>query len=147
VRQPHELLISNGLATMGYAVPAAIGAALARPGRPALALTGDGGLSMVLGELETIARLALPVTVVVFNDAALSLIEVKQTGGDGGAGAVRFGTVDYAAIARANGLAGVVVESRPQLREVMAHGWDGPRLIDVRLDPSSYSALIKATRG
>ncbi|HWM59353.1 MAG TPA: thiamine pyrophosphate-binding protein, partial [Pseudonocardia sp.] len=95
---PHRLLISNGLATMGYAVPAAIGAALAgaalgRAGERVLCLVGDGGLGMTLAELETLARLALPVTVVVFDDAALSLIGVKQGPGQGGDAAVRFGPV------------------------------------------------------
>ena len=75
---PLRVLISNGLATMGFAVPAAIGAALARPGLPVVCMVGDGGLAMTLAELETMARLQLPVTVVVFDDAALSLIEVKQ---------------------------------------------------------------------
>ncbi|MFP5489077.1 MAG: thiamine pyrophosphate-binding protein, partial [Acidimicrobiia bacterium] len=73
---PHRLLISNGLATMGFALPAAIGAAIARPGEPIVAMVGDGGLSMTLGELETIARYRLPITIVLFDDAALSLIEI-----------------------------------------------------------------------
>jgi len=71
--EPKQLLISNGLATMGYALPAAIGAALARPENPTLCLVGDGGLGMTLAELETVARLNLPITIVVFNDSALSL--------------------------------------------------------------------------
>ena len=82
---PLRLLISNGLATMGFALPAAIAAALARPGLPVVCMVGDGGLAMTLAELETLARLQLPVTVVVFDDAALSLIEVKQKPGQGGA--------------------------------------------------------------
>ena len=87
---PLQLLISNGLATMGFALPAAIGAALARPGVPVVCMVGDGGLAMTLAELETVARLQLPITVVVFDDAALSLIEVKQKPGQGGSDAVRF---------------------------------------------------------
>lgn len=147
VSDPYQLLISNGLATMGFAVPAAIGAALARPGRPVVAVTGDGGLSMVLAELETIARLELPITIVCFDDAALSLIGVKQGPGDGGPSAVRFRAVDYAAIASGSGVPGTVVESESELVTALAHGWDRPRLLDVRLDPTSYPALIRATRG
>ena len=101
---PLQLLISNGLATMGFALPAAIAAALARPGRPVVCMVGDGGLAMTLAELETLARLQLPVTVVVFDDAALSLIEVKQKPGQGGSAAVRFAPVDYAQVASAMGL-------------------------------------------
>lgn len=151
VAEPLRLLISNGLATMGFALPAAIGAAVARPDEPVLALTGDGGLSMVLGELETLARLELPVTVVVFNDAALSLIEIKQQPDHGGADAVRFAAVDYAAVARGFGIDGVVVGDVESLEAVLAEGgsggWQRPRLIDARIDPAAYPHLIEVTRG
>ena len=144
---PLRVLISNGLATMGFAVPAAIGAALARPGLPVVCMVGDGGLAMTLAELETIARLQLPVTVVVFDDAALSLIEVKQKAGQGGSEAVRFNPVDYAQVAAAMGLAATTVTSAAEASAVLADGWDRPRLIDARIDPSSYAPLITVTRG
>lgn len=147
VSEPLRLLISNGLATMGFAVPAAIGAALARPGEPVLALTGDGGLSMVLAELETIARLDLPITVLVFNDAALSLIEIKQTADHGGTQAVRYHPVDFAAIAIGSGLQATVVTNEEELADALRGGWDRPRLIDARIDPSDYLHLLEATRG
>ena len=147
VADPHQLLISNGLATMGFAVPAAIGVSLARPGEPVVALTGDGGLSMVLGELETIARLELPITVVVFNDAALSLIEIKQSAGHGGSEAVRYRPVDFAAVASASGLDGIVVESERELAAALSGSWEQPRLVDARIDPSAYPALISVSRG
>jgi acetolactate synthase I/II/III large subunit len=147
VAEPLRLLISNGLATMGFAVPAAIGAALARPGQPVLALTGDGGLSMVLSELETIARLDLPITVVVFNDAALSLIEIKQRADHGGRQAVRYQQVDFAAIARASGLDATVVVDDDELTAALAGDWNRPRLIDARIDPADYPHLIRVTRG
>ncbi len=145
--EPLQLLISNGLATMGFALPAAIAAALARPGRPVVCMVGDGGLAMTLAELETLARLQLPVTVVVFDDAALSLIEVKQKVGQGGAAAVRFAPVDYAQVAVAMGLDATVVTTSSELTAALAGGWDRPRLIDARIDPSSYASLIAATRG
>ncbi len=144
---PLRLLISNGLATMGFAVPAAIGAALARPGLPVVCMVGDGGLAMTLAELETVARLQLPVTVVVFDDAALSLIEVKQKVGQGGSEAVRFRPVDYAQVASAMGLDSAVVSTAEEAAAVLATGWDRPRLIDARIDPSSYARLITVTRG
>lgn len=146
VVRPRGLLISNGLATMGFAVPAAIGAAVARPDRPVVALTGDGGLGMVLAELETIARLALDVTVVVFDDAALSLIEIKQGDGQGGREAVRYRPVDFAAVARAAGLEAASVADAGALAAELARR-PGPRLIDVRVDPASYPAIIRAVRG
>ncbi len=146
-RRPLQLLISNGLATMGFALPAAIGAALARPGEPVACLTGDGGLGMTLAELETVARLRLPVTVVVFDDAALSLIEIKQRPGQGGTDAVRFGPVDFAAVARAMGLEAVTADSVAEVEAALATGWDRPRLVDARIDPTAYTHLIRTTRG
>ena len=144
---PMQVLISNGLATMGFAVPAAIGAALARPGRPVVCMVGDGGLAMTLAELETVARLQLPVTVVVFDDAALSLIEVKQKPGQGGADAVRFGPVDYSAVAAAMGLQSAVATTAAAAAILLDGGWDRPRLIDARIDPGTYANLIVTTRG
>jgi acetolactate synthase-1/2/3 large subunit len=145
--EPLQLLISNGLATMGFALPAAIAAALARPGHPVVCMVGDGGLAMTLAELETLARLQLPVTVVVFDDAALSLIEVKQKPGQGGHAAVRFAPVDYAQVASAMGMESTVVTTAVEAASALAQGWDRPRLIDARIDPSSYAPLIAVTRG
>ena len=147
VPAPLRLLISNGLATMGFAVPAAIGAGLARPGHPVLCLVGDGGLSMTMAELETIARLSLPVTVVVFDDAALSLIAIKQREDHGDASAVSYSSVDFAAVARAMGLNAATVTSARELGSVLTDGWDRPRLVDVRIDPTPYRELLALTRG
>ena len=76
--RPRQILISNGLSTMGFALPAAIGAALTDRPRRVLALTGDGGLLMCVAKLGTLARERLNVTVIVFNDRSLSLIRIKQ---------------------------------------------------------------------
>ncbi|MDD7938305.1 thiamine pyrophosphate-dependent enzyme [Actinomycetospora lutea] len=146
-RAPRRVLISNGLATMGFALPAAIGAALARPGEPVVCCVGDGGLGMTLAELETVVRLDLDVTVVVFDDAALSLIEIKQTAGQGAANAVRYGAIDFAAVAAAMGMPADVVASRSALDAVLARSGRGPRLVDARIDPASYAAVLAATRG
>lgn len=75
--RPLTYLTSNGLASMAFALPAAAAAAMVT-GRRAVALTGDAGLLMALGELETIHRLGVPVTVVVFADAGHSIIRVHQ---------------------------------------------------------------------
>lgn len=145
--RPHQVLISNGLATMGFALPAAIGAALAGPEGPVVCFVGDGGLGMTLAELETVSRLRLDVVVVVLNDAALSLIEIKQTAAQGGAGAVRYGATDFAAVARGSGMPGCVVESVDELRAQLSGGLRGPRLIDARIDPEGYRHVIAVTRG
>lgn len=147
-QRARQLLISNGLATMGYAVPAAIGAAFARPKDPIVALTGDGGMGMCLAELETIARYQLPITVVVFNDAALSLIEIKQQPHHGDQSAVRYTPTDFAVVAHGMGVASAVVNDVAQLTTALAsHDHASPLVIDARIDPSSYPHLISVTRG
>ncbi|GAY10529.1 thiamine pyrophosphate-binding protein [Pseudonocardia sp. N23] len=145
--RPHGVLISNGLATMGYALPAAIGAALARPGERVVCMVGDGGLGMTLAELETLARLDLPVTVVVFDDAALSLIELKQRGGQGGAGAVRFSPVDFAAVAAAMGIPSAVAGDVAGVTAALGGAGDGPFLLDARVDPAGYAHVMRVSRG
>ena len=145
--EPGSVLISNGLATMGFAVPAAIAMALARPGRRVVCFVGDGGLSMVLGELETMARLQLPVTVVVFDDAALTLIKLKQREGQGGPGAVAYHAVDFAAVATAMGLTGRTADTFDELTDALRAPADGPLLVDAHVDPAAYRHIIKVTRG
>ncbi len=150
VDEPGEALISSGLATMGFALPAAIAAAIARPGRHVVCLIGDGGLGMCLAELETVARLELPIVVVVFDDAALSLIRIKQASeGHGGEPAVRFRDVDFAGIARAVGIPAARVEERGTLADALrdAFARPGPSLIDAVVDPSGYPAVLEAIRG
>lgn len=148
--QPGELLTSSGLATMGYALPAAIAAALVHPDRAVICFTGDGGLGMVLGELETAARLEVRVIVVVFNDSTLSLIAAKQRpSGQGGANAVQYRPVDFAGIARASGMAAAAVSDVAEYEDALraALGRPGPTLIDVRTDPSAYPEVLNAVRG
>ncbi len=78
VYRPGTLWITNGLSAMGFAVPAAMGALLADPGRRVVALVGDGGLLMSLGDLETLVRLALPLSIVVLADGGYGLIREHQ---------------------------------------------------------------------
>src|SRR6185436_8776714 len=99
VEFPGQMLISNGLSTMGFALPAAIGAALADRDRLVVALTGDGGLLMCAGELLTAARERLRIIVIVFSDASLSLIEIKQHARQLPAGGVALGSVAWAKLA------------------------------------------------
>jgi acetolactate synthase-1/2/3 large subunit len=150
VDEPQRLLISSGLATMGYALPAAIGAALCSPRAPVIAFTGDGGLGMTLMEIETAVRLGLPVIVVVFNDSALSLIKIKQrASGQGGDEAVGYGRTSFAAAAESMGAAAASVGDRTELASALtaALGRDGPTVIDARVDPAGYPALLDLTRG
>ena len=150
VTEPRRLLISSGLATMGFALPAAIAAALCAPARLVVAFTGDGGLGMTLAEIETAARLRLRIAVVVFNDGALSLIKIKQrSAGQGGAEAVDFGPVSYARAAQALGAAAAAVSTEKELTAALsaASGREGPTVIDVQVDPAAYPAIMDLSRG
>jgi pyruvate dehydrogenase (quinone) len=119
--------------SMANALPHAIGAQASHPGRQVVAMCGDGGLAMLLGELITLRQQHLPVKVVVFNNGALSFVELEMKA----AGIVTYGTnldnPDFAGIARAAGLFGARVEKAGQLagalREAFAH--DGPALVEV----------------
>ena len=108
--------------TMANALPQAIGAQAAYPGRQVVALSGDGGLAMLLGELLTLRQQRLPVKVVVFNNGALAFVELEMKA----AGIVNFGTdldnPDFAAVARAIGLHGVRVEQPAELDGRPARG-------------------------
>src|SRR5262249_4394843 len=111
--EPGELLISNGLATMGFALPAAIAAQLVHPERRVVCFTGDGGLMMAAAELETVARLRLPLLIIVFNDAALSLIQIKQDQMGYGGTSLRYAGPDLALLARSFGLEAFVAADEP----------------------------------
>jgi acetolactate synthase-1/2/3 large subunit len=160
VAEPRGMLISNGLSTMGFALPAAIGAALIDRG-PAqtghhrsrgprvVALTGDGGLLMCAGELLTAARERLRVLVVVFNDSALSLIDIKQRQRDLPASGVSLGSVRWCALAQSMGIASRLATNEDELRDALAavHDADGPSLIETVVDPRTYGEVLRAVRG
>lgn len=145
----HDVLISNGLSTMGFALPAAIAAALADPGRRTVAFIGDGGLMMCAPELATAARNRLPLTVVVFNDAALSMIDLKQQQKGHPSRGVRYPAIDFATMAEGMGCRSFRADSGAALERVLpeALAADGPALVDVRVDPSGYRAQFEALRG
>jgi len=148
-RQPHDVLISNGLATMGYAVPAAIGASRAEPERPVVAFTGDGGLLMCAGELLTIVREARPVIVIVFNDSSLSLIEIKQQARKLAPAGVDIGDVRWATLAASVGLTALTASTKGELADAVARARrsGAPALIEARIDRSNYAATLRAIRG
>jgi acetolactate synthase-1/2/3 large subunit len=117
--EPRSLLQSTGLCTMGCALPLALGAQLVEPERPVVAFTGDAGLLMVAGELSTAAELGSRVIVVVFVDASLALIELKQRQRQMTNAGVDFGAHDFAAIGRAFGGLGHTVRNRAELEKAL----------------------------
>jgi acetolactate synthase-1/2/3 large subunit len=147
--EPNHLLISNGLSTMGFALPAAIGAALLDRSQRVVALTGDGGLLMCLGELLTAARLNLRIIVIVFSDASLSLIEIKQQARRFPPDGVALGAIDWPSLAASFGVTGWVASDEAELERVVEQAFkcDGPSLIEAKIDRSNYGATLRAVRG
>jgi len=135
--------------SMANALPQAIGAQASQPGRQVVALSGDGGVAMLLGELITLRQLHLPVKVVVFNNGALSFVELEMKA----AGIVTYGTdldnPDFAAIAQAVGLFGARVEKAGELDDALlaAFAHNGPALVDVRTDRHELTLPPKLTYG
>lgn len=113
--EPRGLMQSSALCTMGCAVPLAMGAKIASPKRPVVSFSGDAGFLMVAGELATVAELGITPIFIVFVDASLALIELKQRQRQMDNLGVDFSTHDYAAIARAFGGEGYTVTSRKDL--------------------------------
>jgi acetolactate synthase-1/2/3 large subunit len=146
---PKEFLASNGLATMGYAMPAAMAARIVHPGRPVVAFSGDGGFLMAASELQTSVREKLPVTVVVLDDGELGAMRVRQDL----RGMQRYGTqlggIDWEHLARGFGAEGTVVDTENALGDALsrAAGSGTTTLIAARLDASGYVAQFKAMWG
>ena len=142
---PRALIQSSGLCTMGCAVPMAMGLALADPDRPAESFVGDGGFLMVAGELTTAAEIGIKPIIIVFVDASLALIELKQRQRQLKNVAVDYpGKHDIAAISRAMGGAGVAVRSRPELRAAIEAALvaDTFTVIAAEIDRGGYDGRI-----
>jgi len=113
----------RGLASIGYGLPGGIGAALAAPSTPVVAITGDGGFNMMLGELETARRTGVGLTIVVVNNAASGYVKALQHAMFRG----RYQSsdlveLDYAAIARAMGCQGMRIEDPDRLSSALREG-------------------------
>jgi acetolactate synthase I/II/III large subunit len=144
-----DVLISNGLSTMAFSLPAAIAMSLETPDRPVIAFTGDGGLMMCAGELSTAAQHAAKLCIVVFNDSSLSLIAIKQEQRQFARSGVGWPGVDLATVARGFGLQGYSAANIDEYRDAMKQALESerPSLIDVRVDPTGYLAQSIALRG
>jgi acetolactate synthase I/II/III large subunit len=138
---PHRFLITNGWSSMGFGLPAAIAAKLARPDRPVVCLIGDGCFQLTCGELATARRLGITLPVVVLDDRILGLIQVKQArrqmpayGTDLDAGAAATPPAHYFGVP-AVGVADAA-ELRAALHAALAAA--GPTVIEAVVDPSHY---------
>ena len=127
--------------TMANALPHAIGAAHAQPGRQVVSMSGDGGLTMLLGELRTVRERDVPVKIIAFNNGSLGMIRLEMMVAGYPSFETDHGVSDLAAIARACGVPAEVVDDPAQLRGVLstALASPGPFLVDVRTDPNALS--------
>ncbi|MFM8801241.1 MAG: thiamine pyrophosphate-binding protein [Tagaea sp.] len=139
-RKPGQLLQSNGLCCMGYAIPAAIGAALAAPDAPVVALVGDGCALMTAGELPLAAELDLPIVVVVLNDSSLSLIKLKQAKMQMAKRGVEFRGPRFDAMGEACGAVGRRATTLAEFEAAFDAALVSKRftVIDAVVDPSEY---------
>jgi pyruvate dehydrogenase (quinone) len=133
--------------SMANALPQAIGAALASPGRQVISLSGDGGLAMLMGELLTLSTYDVPVKVVVFNNASLGMVKLEMLVD----GLPDYGTdhppVDFAAVAEACGLYATRVTDPGSVREALekAFAHPGPAVVELVTDPNALSIPPKIT--
>jgi acetolactate synthase-1/2/3 large subunit len=140
---PREALITNGLSSMGFGLPAAIAASLVSPHVPVACLTGDGGFAMTCSELAVAARYGLPLVVVVFADGGLNRIELHQAALGYPLTATSVDRIDIPALAESLGCDGVRVETVSALEKALSTAFAGryrPLVIEARINPSQYSA-------
>lgn len=145
---PREFLTSNGLASMGFAVPGAMGARLAHPDRPIVAFTGDGGFMMTVAELQTSVHDNLPIIIVVFDDREISLIRVKQEIKGIEKFGVTLGEINWDKLAEGFGVDGVSVDTENGLQDALKIALKTGRttVIGVRIDSSGYVDQFNALR-
>lgn len=139
--EPRSVLMSNGLSSMGYSLPAAIVAQLLNPRRPVVCFLGDGGLAMVQGELRLASSLKLHLLVVVFCDGSLNRIEIKQANRKYPSWGTLIEPTDVALLARSMGCEGAQADSPAALQRLLAgkRPNDRPLVIGATIDPAQYT--------
>jgi acetolactate synthase I/II/III large subunit len=143
--QPNTCLISNGLASMGIAVPGAIGAKLAHPDRTVVAVCGDGSFQMTGAELETAKRLNLPIIILLWRDEGYGLIEWHQMKKFNRSSNIKFGNPDFIQLALSYGFEALQIKQAADLKPALekAIAMNKPVLIDCPVD---YSENMKLTK-
>ena len=134
--EPRHLLFSNGMQTLGVALPWGISAALLRPGKKVYSISGDGGFLFSAQELETAVRLNLPLIHIIWNDGRYNMVEFQEVMKYGRASGVDFGPVDFVKYAEAFGAKGLRVTNKEDLAKVLSEidSTTGPVVIDVPID-------------
>lgn len=137
LRGEQRFTLSSALASMAFALPGAIGAQIAYPGRQVIALAGDGGFSMLMPDFATAVKYELPITVVVFNNHKLGLIQMEQEVQGFPEFQTHLHDIDFTAVARACGGEGARVRTLADLRSSLAEALASPRpwVLDVEVNP------------
>jgi pyruvate dehydrogenase (quinone) len=139
MRADMKFAVSGSLATMANALPYCVGAAVAYPDRQVVCVTGDGGFTMLMGEVATLVKYNLPVKVIIIKNNVLGQIKWEQMIFNANPQfGVQLQPIDFAAYAKACGAAGYTIEEPGQaeavLREALAH--DGPAVVQAVVDPN-----------
>lgn len=136
--EARHLLFSNGMQTLGVALPWAISAALLRPNTKVISVSGDGGFLFSAQELETAVRLHLPIVHIIWNDGKYNMVEFQEEMKYGRSSGVDFGPVDFVKYAESFGAKGYRVDSKDSfeetLKQALIDAEKGPVLIDVPID-------------
>ncbi len=139
--EKREMLGSFNHGSMANAMPMAIGAALARPGQQVVALCGDGGISMLLGDLATIVQYKLPIKLIVFNNRSLGMVKLEMEVAGLPDNQTDMYNPDFARVAEAMGIRAISVSDPDKTDEAirLAFEMEGPVLVSVQTDPESLA--------
>ena len=143
-QKPGRHFITNRAhGALGFAIGASIGAQIGRPNAKVICATGDGSFGMSVGELETMKRLNLPITILVFSNSVFGWIKAGQKSGFGARYfSVDFSRTDHAAVAAAYGIKSFTTSNPADLSATLkkAIHYDGPTLVDIISEPLQDSA-------
>ncbi len=132
VRRQHTFIMPRGISSIFYALPAAIGAKIAKPEKPCLAICGDGGALPTIGELSTIRKYNIPVVILIFNNNSFGILEDYMRATYSIEGMMALENPDFVRIASAFGIQGKRVRTLGQLKKVFDDSvrWDEPFLLE-----------------
>lgn len=139
---PRHMLMTNGLSSMGFGVPAAIAAKMVRPEQPVVALIGDGGFAMAATEIRLAAARGLPIVFVVFVDGSLNRIELKQMVQSYPSTATRIEDTDLVALAGSMDCDGIRADSIQELEKALTGtgSLTRPLVVEAHIDPAQYES-------
>lgn len=143
--EPRHLLFSNGMQTLGVALPWAISSALVRPNTQIFSISGDGGFLFSAQELETAVRLKQKIIHLIWNDGSYNMVEFQEEMKYDRSAGVHFGPVDFVKYAEAFGAKGLRATSKAELEAAIQEGLatEGPVIIDIPIDYSDNKELGK----